>query len=65
MTTIRLPYTDYYFSKAKNPNGNRSRKTALANYTISNFALKSRKVPTAVIGNVMLSSVDSVLDILD
>ena len=33
----------------------RNKKTFLSNYTALNFAMKSRKVPTVVVGNTKLN----------
>ena len=58
MTTTILPYTEHYsltIMRAKTLNGKESGKTIQANYTTSNLALKSGKVPTTVVGNMRLS----------
>ena len=56
MTITRLPYTDYIFKGGlETLNYKGSRKPLLANYTTSNNALKSGRVPTTVVGNVRLS----------
>ena len=51
--------------KLETPNGNRSWKMVLANYTTSKFVLNSGKVLTKVVGNMMFNWVGTVLDTLD
>ena len=54
-----------WLRELETPNDKGSEKTILENFTTSNYALKSGKVFTSVVGNMKLSWVDSVLDTLD
>ena len=62
ITTIRLPYTDYYLTigRARYSKWQNSGKTVLANYTTSNLALKSGKVSKHVIYMIQYGVVFSV-----
>ena len=52
MTTTTLSYTHYYLTIRRARN---FKWQVEANYTTSNHALKSGKVPTTVVGNMRLS----------
>ena len=57
VTTIVLPYTDYYLTirKAKNSEWQSEWKIVITNYTALSQALKSGRVPKTVVCNMRLS----------
>ena len=55
MTTTRLLYTDPPSGELETPGVKGNGKIVVANYTISNQALKSGRLPTTVVGNMRLS----------
>ena len=58
----RLQTTTWQSRELETRSGKGIGKIVIANYATSNHVLKSRRVPTAVVGNLRLSGVGSVLN---